>query len=89
MGKVKTWPLVEYLHWKETKERLQLPDGRCCSIAHCNADGTYKKDEVCCPIEVSWRVYVRQRDGNPQFPFDRNAHDISSPIPTVRTVRPR
>lgn len=45
----------------------------CCSKSHCyfdDRDGFVPKaDEDVCERERAWRIYVRLRDNNPNFPF--------------------
>lgn len=62
-------------------ERTQPQNGgSCCAAGHFNNDGSTKiwtprQDENVCVRELTWRKYVRLRDGNPNYPFARNKND--------------
>ncbi len=52
----------------------------CCRQSHEYYNSTKKciiskPDHMVCERELAWREYVRTRDNNPDFPFDRN-HEV-------------
>lgn len=48
----------------------------CCNKAHeyyTNKNEVVPKpDDMVCERELAWRTYVRLRDNNPHFPFNKN-----------------
>lgn len=62
----------EMKKWQSTRI---FSDEICCLKSHEYYNGALKiipkPDEYVCEREKAWRNYVRKRDNNPQFPFDR------------------
>lgn len=63
-----------YFDWKELQPEPNKP---CCHIDHnqprCDEFGELisEPDELVCEREKAWRRYVRLRDGNSYWPFNR------------------